>query len=83
MRLIDADALQEALREFEKQEPTLDYICGTMRAGVIIDQQPTAYDVNKVVERLQYAKNPYSDIDLRQYNNALDLAIAIVKRGGN
>lgn len=52
MRLIDADALQEALRDFEKQEPTLDYIMGTMRAGVIIDKQPTIFQWIPVSERL-------------------------------
>lgn len=47
-----------------------------------LDDIPTAYDVDKVIERLHYAKNPYSDVNLVQYNNALDLAMLIVKRGG-
>lgn len=74
MRLIDADALRcKIMQEYDDCTDLLD----------IIDEQPNAYDVDKVVERLHYAKNPYSDIDLRQYNNALDFAIVVVKRGGN
>lgn len=80
MRLIDADDVVKYCCGYFghcTQECTK---CGFANS---VRNIPTAYDVNKVVERLQYSKNPYSDIDLRQYNNALDLAIAIVKRGGN
>lgn len=81
MRLIDADVLIAFIDKGKYCNPNVltfseNHLCE------MINEQPTAFDVDKVVERLKHAKNPYSDIDLRQYNNALDFAIAVVKRGG-
>ena len=50
----------------------------------IINEQPTAYSVDKVVEELEEAKHEIflSDDDLEYYQNGIDDAIEIVKQGG-
>ena len=45
MRLIDADKLIHALCR--------DYTTGKKTLGQVIDEQPTAFDVDKVVEQLE------------------------------
>lgn len=52
MRLIDADKLKKAIEE-EKDDN--DYMCRLCLESTkeIIDEQPTAYDVDKVVEQLE------------------------------
>ena len=52
MRLIDADKLKEAIEE-EKDDN--DYMCRLCLESIkeIIDEQPTAFDVEKVAERLE------------------------------
>lgn len=51
-RLIDADKLKEAIEE-EKDDN--DYMCRLCLESIkeIIDNHPTAFDVDKVVERLE------------------------------
>lgn len=51
-RLIDADKLKEAI---EQEKDDNDYMCGLCLESIkeIIDEQPTAFDVDKVVERLE------------------------------
>ena len=51
-RLIDADKLKEAIEE-EKDDN--DYMCRLCLESIkeIIDEQPTAFDVDEVVERLE------------------------------
>ena len=44
-----------------------------------IDEQPTAYDVDKVVEQLEEYVKESSNVD---YNRAMIEAIEIVKSGG-
>ena len=52
MGLINADKLKEAIEE-EKDDN--DYMCRLCLESTkeIIDEQPTAYDVDKVVEQLE------------------------------
>ena len=52
MRLIDAHKLKEAIEE-EKDDN--DYMCRLCLESIkeIIDEQPTAFDVDKVAERLE------------------------------
>ena len=52
MRLIDTDKLKEAIEE-EKDDN--DYMCCLCleSSKEIIDEQPTAFDVDKVAERLE------------------------------
>lgn len=50
-----------------------------------INEQPTAYDVDKVVEQLEDAKTNFEHMGTLQsayYDIGLDKAIAIVRNGG-
>lgn len=83
MRLIDADAL------VKRQEKSHEYHAKTSREEVllfrdirIINEQPTAYDLDKVVEQLNDKfRVVRTDEDL-EWNRAMDEAITIVKGGG-
>lgn len=101
-RLIDADksilhlndyALQEApfgRNDSENQKEIYETIQECMKA---VEEQPTAFDVEKVVKELEDLKMRYfltlantgdADKDCAYFNtaNAIDTAIEIVKRGG-
>ena len=57
-RLIDADKLLETLQDLEPHCDNKDYECGmlsTMKYYMprIINDEPTAYDVDKIVEELE------------------------------
>ena len=84
MRLIDADKLESI--DFSE-------CVDSMEIMAVIDMQPTAYDVDKVVEELEEMKMRYfltiantgdekSDFAYENVGNALDKAIKIVKQGG-
>lgn len=90
MRLIDAD-------EFEKQIAGMAILNNypPSKANALcelIDRQPTAYDPDKVIEKLQVLSDKADDdiavceADTCQYydgyGDRLDRAIEIVKRGG-
>ena len=91
MRLIDADELILHLNDFMLQQSPIDIqdIESIKVSEVIkdcikaVDEQPTAYDVDKVVEELE----EYSNADEAECHGTipvieLDDAIEIVKRGG-
>lgn len=90
-RLIDADKL--------KKDMLLQNILGESIQKIIeryihiVDNQPTAFDVDKVVEQLKDLKAMYwvsiantgdekLDVAYEKVGNALDKAIEIVKGGG-
>lgn len=84
MRLIDADALVKRL------EKSHEYHAKTSREEVllfrdirIINEQPTVYDPDKVVEQLEELRKECED-PLQEYdpNYFIDKAIEIVKGGG-
>ena len=91
MRLIDADALVKDLSYLY----TKNHIPVDMRAKEILTtimEQPTAYDIEKVVKELEELKMRYfltiantgdekSDFAYENVGNALDKAIEIVKEG--
>ena len=85
MRLIDADKLKEAIEE-EKDDN--DYMCRLCLESIkeIIDEQPTAFDVDKVINELKRDKFIESECvlsDIHQgYNAGLNRAIEIVKGSG-
>lgn len=85
MRLIDADRLKEVI---EKEKDDNDYMCRLCIESTkeIIDEQPTAFDVDKVVGELKRDKFIESECilsDVHQgYNAGLSRAIEIVKGGG-
>lgn len=82
MRLVDADKLIEDIHKRNYISKALSEIFET-----IIDEQPTAYDVDKVVERLEKEKDPnYREDGSMMGERAaieIDKAIEIVKAGGN
>ena len=91
MRLIDADEFILHLNDFMLQQSPIDIqdIESIKVSEVIkdcikaVDEQPTAYDVDKVVEELE----EYSNADEAECHGTipvieLDDAIEIVKRGG-
>lgn len=83
MRLIDADKVIDSLGSSD-----IDFAI-----GAVIDEQPTVFDVDKVVEQLKDLKAMYwfsiantgdkkLDVAYENVGNALDRAIEIVKGGG-
>ena len=85
MRLIDADKLKkDILLQNILGEPIQNIIDRYIH---IVDQQPTAFDVDKVVGELKRDKFIESECilsDVHQgYNAGLSRAIEIVKGGGN
>jgi hypothetical protein len=85
MRLIDADELKKELY----QQWFMDILLTQRNSEDMfyalaqkIDEQPTAYDVDKVVEQLNdNFRVVRTDEDL-EWNRAMDDAITIVKGGG-
>lgn len=83
MRLIDADKIIDSLGNSD-----MDFAI-----GAVIDEQPTAFDLDKVVKQLKDLKAMYwfsiantgdkkLDVAYENVGNALDRAIEIVKGGG-
>ena len=77
-RLIDADALKDTLLKY-------NYTTSYNQIFRYIDETPTAYDVDKVVEDLDKASDYYEcEEQGREHVQMVDLseAIEIVKGGG-
>lgn len=74
MRLIDDDKLIHALCR--------DYTTGKKTLGQVIDEQPTAFDVDKVVETLMNRFRVVSNDEDLEWNRAIVYAVKIVKGGG-
>ena len=84
MRLIDADKLKEAIEE-EKDDN--DYMCRLCLESTkeIIDNQPTAFDLDKVMEQLENRSALARPVGWSKAYEIIMLkdAIEIVKGGGN
>lgn len=93
MRLIDADKLKEVI---EKEKDDNDYTCRLCMESTkeIIDEQPTAFDVDKVVEQMEQREANF-DCKSCKYNDGenticsedcsdalIDDLLEIVKGGG-
>ena len=76
-RLIDADALIENIRKRHYIDKALSEIFET-----IIDEQPTAYDIEKVVAELERVEEHCLNMCDWQGQSAIADAIEIVKKGG-
>lgn len=83
MRLIDADKIIDSLGISD-----MDFAI-----GAVIDEQPTVFDLDKVVKQLKDLKAMYwvsiantgdekLDVAYEKVGNALDRAVEIVKGGG-
>lgn len=70
MRLIDADKLRKEIHMSYSDD---------LGIREVINEQPTAYDVDKVVEQMEEYVKESSNVD---YNMAMIEAIEIVKSGG-
>lgn len=78
-RLIDADKIIDSLGNSD-----MDFAI-----GAVIDEQPTVFDVDKVVERLEARKTRAATLqkeNISEYfegeTDAFEFAIKIVKEGG-
>ena len=82
MRLIDAEKLIDYFYYGIDDKPIIDGI-SDRKIIDIIKNQPTAYDVDNIVQELEEAKHEIclSDDDLEHYQNGIDDAIEIVKAG--
>ena len=80
MRLIDADALKKDLKSVTLSNGTL---VNTNAVLYLLEEYPTAYDPDKVVEQLEELRKECEDT-LQEYdpNYFIDKAIEIVKGGG-
>jgi hypothetical protein len=83
VRLIDADKLKlEIIKSHEYHGDTSELISALERDIRIIDEQPTAYDVDNVIEEMikEFKKYYGDNWDKAPY---LVRVIEIVKRGGS
>lgn len=87
MRLIDADELMGELHESLKGDCDLRKDYEFMGIDEFIENQPTAYDVDKVLEQLENEKKFWNDATYnkeigKQKARSYAYAIEIVKGGG-
>ena len=71
MRLIDADKLKTYLSEYLHYEHAIPWV----------DAQPTAYDVDKVVEQLEKYRENFESRGILPLVN-MDYAVKLVRNGG-
>jgi len=87
-RLIDEDALIEAMKKTEEEYENMESCPNWFTALRVIKEQPTAYDVEKVVAELERWSTeaeiilPISKDTIETKVIASGNAIDIVKRGG-
>ena len=88
MKLIDADALKKDLKSVTLSNGTL---VNTNAVLYLLEEYPTAYDIDKVVEELEENASRYTKKYATPYGNngyrdtkaiSIHKAIEIVKRGG-
>lgn len=78
MRLIDADALIEAMKKTESEYENAMTCPSWWSAFNVISEQPTAYDIDKVVAELEKLKNEKT---MGSHKVMIKEAIEIVKQG--
>nr|DAY03790.1 MAG TPA: hypothetical protein [Caudoviricetes sp.] len=78
MRLIDADTLKEYCMRASKSDDDFRRVSLATLASVI-DAQPTAYDVDKVVEQLEEYRE---EMEQFKCGGMLSDMIEVVKAGG-
>nr|DAV89048.1 MAG TPA: hypothetical protein [Caudoviricetes sp.] len=71
-RLIDADKIIDSLGNSD-----MDFVI-----GAVIDEQPTAFDAEKVTESLMDRFRVVSNNEDLEWNRAIDYAIKILEGGG-
>ena len=81
MRLIDADALIEAMKKTEDEHEKAMTCPSWWSAFNVISEQPTAYNIGKVIEELEMEMKASSGYSAERVS-AFSRAIEIVKHGG-
>ena len=92
MRLIDADIFKQQMAAVALTLPSFS-TSKVVKLLEIIDKQPTAYDLETVVQQLEEIKMRYfltiantgdekMDFAYKEVGNAIDKAIEIVRNGG-
>ena len=90
MRLIDADALIEAMKNTESEHENAMTCPSWLSSFNVISEQPTAYDIDNVVEKLEENASRYTKKYNTPYGNngnrdvkaiSIHKAIEIVKEG--
>lgn len=81
MRLIDAELLNKNCKCTGKFEDNFKCV-SLIELAKVIDNQPTAFDIDKVVESLMNRFRVVSNDEDLEWNRAIDYAIEIVKGGG-
>lgn len=76
MRLIDSDALKKDLKSVTLSNGTL---VNTNAVLYLLEEYPTAYDVDKVVEQLEDYRE---EMEQFKCGGMLSYMIEVVKRGG-
>ena len=84
MRLIDADALLEHIKKLECHAENKKYEQGLndflqCYLPQIIDNQPTAYDVEKVVAEIE---EYYEEAEQHRFASAISDIVEVVRNGG-
>lgn len=87
MRLIDADNFLERFEKMCKTE--LDNVIAIILKGTLINE-PTAYDIDKVIEELEKEAERWEDSG-KEYKDKCEIAVGrglrnsieIIKAGGN
>ena len=91
MRLIDADALIESMKKTESEYENAMTCPSWWSAFNVISEQPTAYDIGKIVKELEENASRYTKKYVTPYGNngyrdvkaiSIHKAIEIVKQGG-
>lgn len=88
MRLIDADTLTEQFEQLKGEESLTGMFAEEMVK--MVEEQPTAYDLDKVVEDLEELRDGNYDFDCCPYKDTnvscdkchMIRAIDVVRRGG-
>ena len=86
MRLVDADSLIDRLNERKSREQGIRNIADILRVKSFIEEQPTAYDIDKVVKELYEKRteillsNDYECEIINYCIDNFDKAIKIVKQ---
>ena len=84
MRLIDADVLIESMKKTESEHENAMTCPSWWSAFNVISEQPTAYDIDKVVDELETDSSVklYGSGNSDNYLIPVKSAIEIVKQGG-
>lgn len=84
MRLIDADKLQKHFEKVKAESTTLVNIAHIIGFQSVIDAQPTAYDIDEVVDELKKASCMARPVGWSNSKKIVETntAIEIIKSGG-